>query len=217
MPNNVVTLLFIPVMIIAFYFLLIRPQRKRQQEQQKLLREMTAGARVVTHSGIFGTLVSVGDKQAVIEIAPGVRLTVLRQAVVRTVGPTDEDGPADADESADEQADTIGTDAARAASAAIAEQGYARAETERTDHGPAESSAATQANPAAAPGFPAYRPAGEVDGDSGETVAAPGRNGETPDGDTADGAASNGGIRDVTDTYFARPQNAEGDRAPGDA
>jgi len=92
--QNILTLLFIPLMIVAFYFLLIRPQRKRQQAQQKLLNELQPGSRVMTTTGIFGTLVSIGDKQAVVQIAPGVEMTVLRQAVSRAVTEADEDSPA---------------------------------------------------------------------------------------------------------------------------
>ena len=43
------------------------------------------GHRVLLGSGLFGTVVSVGDKQAVLEISPGVELTVLKQAIARVV------------------------------------------------------------------------------------------------------------------------------------
>lgn len=80
----------IALMIVAFYFLLLRPQKKRQQAQQKTMNEIQPGTQVLLGSGIFGTVVSVADKQAVISTAPGVELTVLKQAIARIIQPGDE-------------------------------------------------------------------------------------------------------------------------------
>lgn len=93
--SSFTTFLLIPLMIVAFYFLLIRPQRKRQKEQQRLLSLLEPGSHVLTHTGIFGTIVSIGDKQAVLEIAPGIRVTVLRQTIARAARPEDVDSALD--------------------------------------------------------------------------------------------------------------------------
>ena len=92
--QSLTTFGLIALMAVAFYFLILRPQRKRQQDQQKTMNAITPGSRVMTGSGLFGTVVSVGEKQIVIEISPGVNLTLLKPAVSRVVGPEDEDGPA---------------------------------------------------------------------------------------------------------------------------
>ena len=84
------TVLLIGLMVVAFYFLLLRPQRKRQQAQQKTMNQIQPGTRVLLGSGIFGTVVSVGEKQAVLATAPGVELTVLKQAIARVIQPGDE-------------------------------------------------------------------------------------------------------------------------------
>lgn len=84
------TILLIALMVVAFYFLLLRPQKKRQQAQQKTMNQIQPGTRVLLGSGIFGTVVTASDKQALIEIAPGVQLTVLKQAIARIVQPGDE-------------------------------------------------------------------------------------------------------------------------------
>ena len=91
--QSLTTFALIALMAVAFYFLILRPQKKRQQQQQKTMSSITPGARVMTGSGLFGTVVSVGEKQIVIEISPGVNLTLLKPAVSRVVGPDDEDGP----------------------------------------------------------------------------------------------------------------------------
>lgn len=80
----------IALMVVAFYFLLLRPQKKRQQAQQKTMNEIQPGTQVLLGSGIFGTVVSVADKQAVIATAPGVEFTVLKQAIARVIQPGDE-------------------------------------------------------------------------------------------------------------------------------
>ena len=52
---------FIPMLVI-FYFILIRPQQQRTKQQQKMLSLLKAGDRVVTASGIIGTVITVKDK-----------------------------------------------------------------------------------------------------------------------------------------------------------
>jgi len=88
--SPVSTILLIALMVVAFYFLLLRPQKKRQQAQQKTQNAIQPGARVLLGSGIFGTVVSIGEKQAVLETSPGVQVTVLKQAIARVINPGDE-------------------------------------------------------------------------------------------------------------------------------
>jgi preprotein translocase subunit YajC len=85
------TLIFIALLALAFYFLILRPQRKRQQALQQTMNAISPGNRVMLASGLFGTVVSVGPKQVVLEISPGTELTVLKQAISRVVTAEDED------------------------------------------------------------------------------------------------------------------------------
>jgi preprotein translocase subunit YajC len=89
--GNYSTLVMIALMVLAFYMLILRPQKKRQQAIQQTLNSLAPGSRVLLGSGLFGTIVAIGDRQAVLEISPGVELTVLKQAIVRTVTEADED------------------------------------------------------------------------------------------------------------------------------
>ncbi len=100
--GNYSTLILIALMVAAFYFLILRPQKRRQQAVQKTLNSLTPGSRVLLGSGLFGTIVSIGDRQAVLEISPGVELTVLKQAIVRTATEADEDSVDDLDELEDD-------------------------------------------------------------------------------------------------------------------
>jgi preprotein translocase subunit YajC len=85
------TLIFIALLVFAFYFLILRPQRKRQQAMQQTMNAISTGTRVMLGSGLFGTVVSVGPRQVVLEISPGTELTVLKQAISKIVTDDDED------------------------------------------------------------------------------------------------------------------------------
>ncbi|WP_425308897.1 preprotein translocase subunit YajC [Ammonicoccus fulvus] len=88
--------LLIALMVASFYFLIIRPNRRRQAEQTKLTESLQPGVRVMLSSGIYGTVVSVGEKQATVQIAPGIEVLVLKQAVLQVITPGSqfaEDGP----------------------------------------------------------------------------------------------------------------------------
>jgi preprotein translocase subunit YajC len=85
------TLIFIALLVAAFYFLILRPQRKRQQALQQTMNSVSPGSRVMLGSGLFGTVVSVGPRQVVLEISPGAEVTVLKQAISKIVTEDDED------------------------------------------------------------------------------------------------------------------------------
>ncbi|MGI5487302.1 preprotein translocase subunit YajC [Microtetraspora malaysiensis] len=96
MGNNPLgTFLPLILLVVVFYFLLIRPQRKRQQEQLQMQNALTPGSRVMTTTGLFGTVVGIQDEDVILEIAPGVETRWVKAAIGRVVTPVD---GADADE-----------------------------------------------------------------------------------------------------------------------
>lgn len=84
------TVLMLVVMGGAFYLLLIRPAQKKQKDQRTMVDQLAPGVRVMTTAGVLATIRHMGERQAVIEIAPGVEMTVLKQAIMRVV-PADEE------------------------------------------------------------------------------------------------------------------------------
>jgi protein translocase subunit yajC len=54
-------LFFFIFLFALFYFLLIRPQQKARKKHQEFLAKLKKGDRVVTSSGIIGTVVDVGE------------------------------------------------------------------------------------------------------------------------------------------------------------
>lgn len=101
------TFILIALMVVAFYFLIMRPQKKRQQAMQRTISESVPGTRVMLGSGIFGTVVAVGDKQMVVETSPGVEITVLKQAIARVVAEGDEDTEFSTDDDDDDVEDDL--------------------------------------------------------------------------------------------------------------
>jgi len=84
------TLLMLAVMGVAFWLLLIRPAQRKQKQQQEMVSQLAPGARVMTTAGVLGTIRELGERTTVIEISPGVEMTVLKQAIMRQATP-DED------------------------------------------------------------------------------------------------------------------------------
>jgi len=95
-------ILIIAVMGVAMYFLMIRPARKQQQKQQQMMNALEVGSRVMLGSGIYGTIRHLGEKQAIIEISPGVDLTILRAAIRSVVSDDEEEFEYSDDASSDE-------------------------------------------------------------------------------------------------------------------
>ena len=90
LPMNAGSLIFLAVMVAAFYFLLIRPQQKRMRSQASLLQELRVGDEIITIGGIFGSITRVLDDRFEIEVADGSRMYILRSAVGRRLAPEGE-------------------------------------------------------------------------------------------------------------------------------
>jgi preprotein translocase subunit YajC len=97
---------------VAFYFFLIRPQKKRQQEQQKMQTSLAPGTRIVTAGGIYGTVIEAEDGDLLVEIAEGIEIRILAQAVARVIEDVEyvdeeEEEPAAADEEVTDSAERV--------------------------------------------------------------------------------------------------------------
>ena len=78
-------LLYFALLAVAFYFLIIRPQQQRQRQQRALMAALKAGDRVITVSGIYGTVESVDAETVMLRIAEGVDIEVARGAISQIV------------------------------------------------------------------------------------------------------------------------------------
>ncbi|NUR82568.1 MAG: preprotein translocase subunit YajC [Nonomuraea sp.] len=99
---------FLPLilLVVVFYFLLIRPQRKKQQEAVQMQNSLAPGARVMTTTGLFATVVAVDNEDVILEVSPGIETRWVKAAIGRVVTPGDEPVVADADEPVAEEVAT---------------------------------------------------------------------------------------------------------------
>lgn len=63
------------------WLLLVRPQQQRVRRQRELVMSLGVGEQVVTAGGVIGRIVTLGDEEVELEVAPGVVLRMLRIAI----------------------------------------------------------------------------------------------------------------------------------------
>ena len=109
------TFIILAVLIGLFYVLIMRPQRNRQRKAMQTQSAVVPGQRVRTTAGMYGTVVSGDDRDVVIEIAPGVHVTMLRRAIMDVIAddavPTHEDIPDEEAEQPEDEAEAGHDDA----------------------------------------------------------------------------------------------------------
>jgi len=76
---------FVPFVLIfvIFYFLLILPQQKKQKQQKALLEALKKGDKVVTSSGIWGTVTNLGKDTVTLQIADNTKIKMQRDYISR--------------------------------------------------------------------------------------------------------------------------------------
>lgn len=81
----VTQVVFFAAIFAIFYFLLIRPQQRQRRERERLLSALRRGDRVVTTSGLHGTITNLSDQTVTLRVADQVKLEFDRSAVGRVV------------------------------------------------------------------------------------------------------------------------------------
>ncbi len=80
--NPTITMLMMVGMVIVMYFFMIRPQAKRAKEEKKFSENTIAGQKIVTTSGIHGTINRINEDGTIqLEIARGTFIVIERNAV----------------------------------------------------------------------------------------------------------------------------------------
>ncbi len=75
-------------------FLFILPARQQRRQQQELQAATKAGAKIVTASGIIGTIVTIKDNEDEITIRSGdTKLRVTKGSIARVLGQDDAEAP----------------------------------------------------------------------------------------------------------------------------
>jgi preprotein translocase subunit YajC len=86
---------FLPLVVIVliFYFLIYRPQKKRQKAREELIKQVEKGDKVITASGIHGTVAQVEDTTVLLQVSDNTKIRVEKTALGNVV-PKNGDKPA---------------------------------------------------------------------------------------------------------------------------
>jgi len=79
------------LIFVIFYFLVILPQQKRTKQQKALLEALKKGDKVVTASGIWGTVTNLGKETVTLQIADSTKIRIEREQVARLRSSDDDD------------------------------------------------------------------------------------------------------------------------------
>lgn len=90
--TDLAALLPLVAILALFWFMVIRPQQRRQKEVVALQNSIQVGQRVMMSSGIFGTVVSLTEDRARLEIAPGTQIEIARAAIAKADEPVGQPG-----------------------------------------------------------------------------------------------------------------------------
>jgi preprotein translocase subunit YajC len=83
MSGTLVSLVPFVLIFALFYFLLILPQQKKQKQQKSMLEALKKGDKVITSSGIWGTVTNLGKDTVTLQIADNTKIKIQRDYVAR--------------------------------------------------------------------------------------------------------------------------------------
>ena len=95
--STILSLVPFALIFVIFYFLVILPQHKRSKQQKSLLEALKKGDKVVTASGIWGTISNLGKETVTLQIADTTKIRIQRDQIARLRGGDDEDKDKDKD------------------------------------------------------------------------------------------------------------------------
>jgi preprotein translocase subunit YajC len=74
---------FLPFILVLgiFYFIILLPMKRRQKKVQQFLDALNVGDRIVTTSGIYGSITKIGDRSVQVQIADKVRIELSKAAI----------------------------------------------------------------------------------------------------------------------------------------
>ncbi|MFD1786823.1 preprotein translocase subunit YajC [Sphingomonas floccifaciens] len=78
---SIVSIAPLVLIFVVFYFLMIRPQQKRMKTLQASIEAVKKGDTVVTAGGMVGKVTKVEDRLVEVEIAPNVRVKIVKATI----------------------------------------------------------------------------------------------------------------------------------------
>jgi preprotein translocase subunit YajC len=70
------------LLLVPLVLLMLFSSRSQQKKQQAAIAGLKKGDRVLTQSGLVGKLVEIGDRYAKLELAPGVKVDILKSGLL---------------------------------------------------------------------------------------------------------------------------------------
>ena len=104
------SLLIIVAIFAIMMIFMFRSQSRRKRAAQDTQRQVIDGARVRTTFGVYGTVIESDDRNVILEVAPGTRIKMLKQAIAAVVPDDEPDGVAQTMPSFGETPQDSGTD-----------------------------------------------------------------------------------------------------------
>jgi len=87
-PGGMELPLILGAIFFVFYFVVLRPkQRRAEQERQSLTTNLNKNDRVLTTAGIYGTVVTVSDKEdeVIVKVDDNTRLKMVKASIMRNL------------------------------------------------------------------------------------------------------------------------------------
>lgn len=84
-------IIWLVVLIAAWYFMMIRPQKKEQQKKDLMLNDVAVGDTVLTSSGFYGTIIDIDDDTVIVEFGSNknCRIPMQKTAIAAVEKPED--------------------------------------------------------------------------------------------------------------------------------
>jgi preprotein translocase subunit YajC len=76
-------LIMMVIVMGIFYVMLILPQQRQRKKTQAMLAALKNGDKVVTSSGIYGTVSGIDGDTVILKIADQVKIRILRSAIAQ--------------------------------------------------------------------------------------------------------------------------------------
>ena len=81
------------VVLAIYYFIVIMPTRRNQKKAQDMVENLKVGDKVITNSGIYGTIAGLKQDRIQLRIAENVKVEMSRNAITALQNPDQETNP----------------------------------------------------------------------------------------------------------------------------
>jgi preprotein translocase subunit YajC len=88
--GTILSLVPFVLIFVIFYFMLILPQQKKQKQQKTMMEALKKGDKVVTSSGIWGTITNLGKETVTLQISDNTKIKMQRDFIARLRGDEEE-------------------------------------------------------------------------------------------------------------------------------